>query len=100
MTEACQHLHDVLSRLPRFTREDLAQIPKNGLYILFEKGEEAHGGERIVRVGTHRGQNNLPARIREHLYIYAQQGPQHLPQARWPVPALQGWRSLSGAMGT
>jgi hypothetical protein len=68
MTEACQHLHDVLSRLPRFTREDLEQVPKNGLYILLEKGEEAHGGERIVRVGTHRGQNNLPARIREHLY--------------------------------
>jgi hypothetical protein len=68
MSEACQHLHDVLSRLPHFKREDLAQVPKNGIYVLFEKGEEAHGGGRIVRVGTHRGQNSLPGRIREHLY--------------------------------
>ena len=68
MTEACQHLHDVLSRLSRLTREDLAQVPRNGIYVLFEKGEAAHGGDRIVRVGTHRGQNNLPGRIREHLY--------------------------------
>lgn len=68
MTEACQHLHDVLSHLPRLKREDLAQVPKNGIYVLFEKGEAAHGGDRIVRVGTHRGQNNLPGRIREHLY--------------------------------
>lgn len=68
MTEACQHLHDVLSRRPRLKREDLAQVPKNGIYILFEEGEEAHGGDRIVRIGTHRGQNNLPGRISEHLY--------------------------------
>jgi hypothetical protein len=68
MTAACQHLHDTLSRLPRLKREDLAQVPKNGIYILFENGEEGHDGNRIVRVGTHRGQNNLPGRIREHLY--------------------------------
>lgn len=69
MTEACQYLHDVLSRLPRFKREDLGQVPNNGIYVLFEAGEEAHGGERIVRIGTHRGQNNLSGRIREHLYV-------------------------------
>ena len=68
MTDACQHLHDRLSRLPRLKREDLAKVPKNGIYVLFENGEQAHGRERIVRVGTHRGQNNLPGRIREHLY--------------------------------
>jgi hypothetical protein len=68
MTDACQYLHDRLSRLPRLKREDLAKVPKNGIYVLFENGEQAHGGERIVRVGTHRGQNNLPGRIREHLY--------------------------------
>jgi hypothetical protein len=68
MTEACQYLHDTLSRLPRLRREDLAQVPKNGIYVLFENGERAHGGDRIVRIGTHRGQNNLRGRIREHLY--------------------------------
>jgi hypothetical protein len=68
MTEACHYLHDKLSRLPRYRREDLAKIPLNGVYVLFEKGEQGHGGERIVRVGTHTGQNNLPKRIHEHLY--------------------------------
>jgi hypothetical protein len=68
MTDACQYLHDTLSRLPRLRREDLAQVPENGIYVLFEKGEEGHGVERIVRVGTHTGQNNLAPRIREHLY--------------------------------
>jgi hypothetical protein len=68
MTDACQYLHDTLSRLPRLRREDLAQVPDNGIYVLFEKGEEGHGVERIVRIGTHTGQNNLAPRIREHLY--------------------------------
>jgi hypothetical protein len=68
MTEACQYLHESLTRLPRLKREDLSRVPKNGIYVLFEKGEHGHGGDRIVRVGTHRGQNNLPGRIREHLY--------------------------------
>ena len=68
MSEACQYLHDSLLRLPRLRREDLEEVPPNGVYALFEKGEEAHGGDRIVRIGTHRGQNNLAPRIREHLY--------------------------------
>ena len=45
----------------------LAKVPPNGVYVLFEMGEEGHGGERIVRIGTHTGQNNLAPRIREHL---------------------------------
>ena len=68
MTDVCQYLHDTLARLPRLRRENLAQVPANGIYVLFEKGEEGHGLERIVRIGTHTGQNNLAARIREHLY--------------------------------
>jgi hypothetical protein len=66
--DACQHLHETLSRLPRLRREDLSKAPPNGIYVLFENGEEGHGGDRIVRVGTHWGQNNLAPRIREHLY--------------------------------
>ena len=68
MTATCHYLHETLSRLPRLKRDDLAKVPKNGIYVLFENGEKAHGGDRIVRVGTHRGQNNLAPRIREHLY--------------------------------
>lgn len=68
MTDTCRYLHETLSRLPRLKREDLTKVPKNGIYVLFENRENAHHGERIVRVGTHRGQNNLAPRIREHLY--------------------------------
>jgi hypothetical protein len=68
MSEACQYLHDQLTRLARLRREDLASAPGNGIYVLFEKGEQGHGGDRIVRVGTHRGRGNLPGRNHEHLY--------------------------------
>jgi hypothetical protein len=68
MSEACQYLHDQLAQLARLQREDLPSVPGDGIYVLFEKGEHGHGGDRIVRVGTHRGQGNLPGRIREHLY--------------------------------
>ena len=67
MTDACQYLHDALSRLPRLRREDLAQVPDNGIYVLFEKGEKGHDVDRIVCIGTHKRQNNLAPRIREHL---------------------------------
>ena len=42
-------------------------IPKNGIYILFEKGELAHSTDRIVRIGTHTGNNKLWSRLKEHL---------------------------------
>jgi hypothetical protein len=68
MSDACQYLHDTLSRLPRLGREDLARVPGNGIYLLFEKGQEGHGVERIVHIGTHTGQNNLARRLREHFH--------------------------------
>jgi hypothetical protein len=68
MTHACQYIHDTVSRLPRLRRDDVTKVPTNGIYMLFQKGEVGHGVERIVRVGTHRGQNNLAPRIREYLY--------------------------------
>jgi hypothetical protein len=69
MSDVCQHLHKEVLKRPRFkagfTIED---IPANGIYILFEHGELAHGAERIVRIGTHTGQSNLATRLNEHLY--------------------------------
>lgn len=41
-------------------------LPMNGIYALFEDGETAHDGPRIVRVGSHTGADNLPARLAEH----------------------------------
>lgn len=42
-------------------------IPLNGLYVFFEKGELSHGHERIVRVGTHTGKDQLRSRLMQHL---------------------------------
>jgi hypothetical protein len=42
-------------------------IPLNGLYVFFEKGELSHEHERIVRVGTHTGKDQLRSRLIQHL---------------------------------
>ncbi len=70
MSKLCAALHDSARRKPRigFPFEP-ATIPANGIYLLFEKGERGHGGERIVRVGTHRGDDNLLSRLREHFLV-------------------------------
>jgi hypothetical protein len=67
MSEICQKLHELFNSVKKhsfpFKESD---IPENGIYILFEKGELAHGKERIVRVGTHTGKDNLRQRLKEH----------------------------------
>jgi hypothetical protein len=45
---------------------DKQEIPENGIYVLFEKGEFAHSTNRIVRIGTHTGQNQLRSRLFQH----------------------------------
>jgi len=63
----CRKAHLLLRKRKRYSFPfSKNEIPKNGIYILFEKGELAHGGERIVRVGTHTGQNQLPPRLFQH----------------------------------
>lgn len=64
----CARLHEIFNGLERHQFPfDQGSIPKNGIYILFENGERAHGDrDRIVRIGTHTGQGNLPKRLIEH----------------------------------
>jgi len=45
---------------------DASALPRNGIYLLFEAGEGGHGGERIVRVGTHTGAGQLSSRLKQH----------------------------------
>jgi hypothetical protein len=67
MSRTCAEVHRIARGLKRFRFPfDEELIPLNGVYLLFEQGEEAHGGDRIVRIGTHRGQGNLRSRLREH----------------------------------
>ncbi len=63
----CEELHTLFNTLPRIRFPfDEKQIPKNGIYILFEKGQIGHDTDRIVRVGTHTGENQLPSRLIQH----------------------------------
>lgn len=67
MSNACDQLHLLLRPRPLFSfpYHD-ADLCRNGLYVLFESGEMGHGGARIVRVGTHTGDDNLCGRLKEH----------------------------------
>jgi hypothetical protein len=67
----CSRLHQVFNTLSRhhFPFEE-DNLPENGIYVLFERGERAHDGlDRIVRVGTHTGQGNLKQRLTEHFLV-------------------------------
>jgi len=70
MIEVCPELHRILERLPHhhFPFDD-ALIPLNGIYILFEDGEIAHGTNRIVRIGTHTGKDKLRSRLKQHFIL-------------------------------
>jgi len=67
MSQLCHELHQLFSHLPRLRFPfDESGIPLNGIYIVFEQGESGHGTDRIVRVGTHTGDNQLRSRLIEH----------------------------------
>jgi len=67
VSKLCRKLHNIFNTLPRFRFPfDGKQITKNGIYVLFEDGEFAHVGDRIVRVGTHTGEDQLRSRLKQH----------------------------------
>ncbi|AKB32024.1 hypothetical protein MSSIH_1334 [Methanosarcina siciliae HI350] len=67
MSEKCKQLHQWFNNLERISFPfDERKIPRNGIYILFEKGETAHGMDRVVRIGTHTGKNQLRSRLKQH----------------------------------
>jgi len=62
-------LHQILNEQKRYSfpfEHFIHEIPKNGIYIIFENGEKYKNLDRIVRVGTHRGNNKLRSRLNEH----------------------------------
>jgi hypothetical protein len=67
MSKECKEIHILFNNLKRFKFPfNNKNIPKNGIYILFENKEMAHGGDRIVRIGTHTGNNQLFSRLNQH----------------------------------
>ena len=64
-----KELHQLFNQQRRFTfpfKQSAKEIPKNGIYIIFEKGEKFGNLDRIVRVGTHTGNNQLRSRLDQH----------------------------------
>jgi hypothetical protein len=62
-------LHRLFNNQKKFTypfESQLTQMPDNGIYVKFEKGERFGDLDRIVRVGTDTGENNLKKRLVEH----------------------------------
>ncbi len=69
--EIVRRVYRLISGLPRFDyATPPSALPRNAVYFLFEAGEHVEvDGERvdrIVRVGTHRGEGRFPSRIRSH----------------------------------
>jgi len=67
MSKNCNIIHQWFNGMKKFKFPfDKQEIPENGIYILFEKEEFAHSTNRIVRIGTHTGQNQLRSRLFQH----------------------------------
>ena len=66
----CDFLHKLFNNMNvyKFQKSDIEKIKyKYGVYIVFEHGEIAHGGNRIVRVGINNGRDStLAGRLLEH----------------------------------
>lgn len=69
MTNLYDYLHFLFNSKRRFHfpfDNDIDQIPSNGIYVNFETGEKYKEWDRIVRVGTHKGNNQLRSRLYQH----------------------------------
>ncbi len=67
MSKTCHDLHNLLKNQKRYDFTfDEKDISLNGIYVLFQKGEVGHGTNRIVRIGTHTGNNQLRSRLKQH----------------------------------
>lgn len=67
MKNYCGLIHQLAGQLKRYRYPYQSEaLPSDGIYLMFEKGESGHSGDRIVRVGSHTGNDQLPSRIDQH----------------------------------
>lgn len=69
MSDLCDQIHELFNSRRRFRFPfdgDINQIPQNGIYVIFEAGEIYKEWDRIVRVGSHTGNNQLRSRLYQH----------------------------------
>ncbi len=70
MSNECSSVHKLTNELEMHSFPfDESIIPLNGVYVLFQKGEKGHQLDRIVRIGTHTGDNQLRSRLKQH-FLY------------------------------
>jgi hypothetical protein len=69
----CEQLHNILrEKGRRYQTEDIKNKKidtKKGIYILYQENERGHGGDRIVRIGTHgtsRDNEEFLSRLTQH----------------------------------
>lgn len=64
-SDLCAALHEIVQGLPRL--HSSVEVPfADGIYFFFEEGEAGHGGDRIVRIGSHTTDGRLQRRIGDH----------------------------------
>lgn len=67
MDNICLELHKLFNSMKRYNFDTIKEVPfNNGIYIFFEKNEKYLDFDRIVRVGTDTGENNLRSRMQQH----------------------------------
>jgi hypothetical protein len=69
MKSLASRLHILFNKQKRFSfpfKQQINEIPENGIYIIFENGEKFGDLDRIVRVGTHTGEKQLRSRLNQH----------------------------------
>ena len=67
MSKNCNAIHQWFNRMKKYCFPfNKNEIPRNGIYVLFEKEEFGHLTDRIVRIGTHTGNNQLCSRLYQH----------------------------------
>ena len=68
-------IHYMVQRMPRYSWENIDDIEfENGIYLIFETGETNKGVDRIVRVGTHRTNDRLKKRLKNHYLVKNKDG--------------------------
>lgn len=76
LNDVVKQIHEMFNSLEKYSLNDpndkcLKFLPKNGIYVIFENGEKFLNSDmdRIVRVGTHKGENRLLKRLKSHYHI-------------------------------
>lgn len=63
----CHKIHKLLSKLQVYNADTIGEIPfDDGIYFVFERGEEYYETNRVVRVGTHIVEGRLKERLKDH----------------------------------